>query len=92
MVCRLEDQYPSCFFVLFQPPVPHSNTPPPASTPPSTSTLPTSKEIMKVLLELKGTVEKVADHLLRDNYSEVKENDVYIVSCNQVICGFIFTL
>ena len=43
------------------------------------------------MLEVKGTLEKVAD-LLRDSYSEVKENDVYIVSCNQVICGFLFTL
>ena len=42
---------------------------------------------MKVLLEVKGTLEKVAD-LLRDKYSEVKgkdENDDYIVGCNQVI-------
>ena len=53
---------------------------PPASTPPSTSTLPspTSRELMKVLLEVKGTLEKVADHL-RNKCSEVKENDDYIV-------------
>ena len=44
---------------------------------------------MKVLLEVKGTLEKVADHL-RDKCSEVKENDDYIVGYNQVICGFLY--
>ena len=46
---------------------------------------------MKVLLEVKGTLEKVAD-LLRDKCSEVKENENYIVGCNQVICGFSYLL
>ena len=44
---------------------------------------------MKVLLEVKGTLEKVADHL-RVKCSEVKENDDYIVGYNQVICGFLY--
>ena len=44
---------------------------------------------MKVLLEVKGTLEKVADHL-RDKCSEVKENDDYIVGYNLVnMCLFI---
>ena len=80
-----------------QQPVPQvSNTSPPTLTPPSTSTPSSmmSRDIMRVLLEVKGTLEKVAD-LLRDKYSEVQgkdENDDYIVGCNQVIRGFVFTL
>ena len=44
---------------------------------------------MKVLLEVKGTVDKVVD-LLRDKYPQVKENDDYIVGCNQVKHGFLY--
>ena len=53
---------------------------------------------MKVLLEEKGTLDKVEDLLLRNKYSEVKikvkdETDDYIVGCNQVIhCFHIYSI